>query len=510
MSAITTADIKIETPVPLIDLQELSMEVTGNAHAFLSLKGFLSEDTGERALWGFLSNAPLRVWAGENLLFTGIISDAQVSHEGRGYGLQIQGSSATALLDCEEKSRSFQDQNSIYQEVMRAALEDTKGAALGFYAEDRRIGTPLYQLEETDWGFLKRLAALLGRRIYPMYLWEKPGVSIGLPQGRSHDGEKLKLSGGKVWFDRKRKSICREVDSYEDLSLGDRISWEGYTYRVAEKSCRLEKGLLSFHYRLAEKKEDYEEAYGNPREACRLLSGRVLETREEEIRVKLDIDRAVPENPYWYPWEPDAGNLLYCMPEKGERVYILPGDHIRERDRAVWGVHENGEGNPEMKVTDRYFTTADKKRMYLLPEKMGFLDLKGTSPLEVSLQDDSGAQVVSRRHIVVSARDTIGIKGSNLFFQAPKEVSLVRRDSICPAVINMCNGFDSIGAFNEVTMSGAGNEELLAFRQYRLEKGKEYSLEGLEKSVLASTPGRSLEGSVEKQVRGIQVDYIRA
>ena len=47
----------------------------------------------------------------------------------------------------------------------------------------------------------------------------------------------------------------------------------------------------------------------------------MLDTEGERVRVKFDMDREQDEeSAYWYPWRPDMGNLMYCMPEKGERV----------------------------------------------------------------------------------------------------------------------------------------------------------------------------------------------
>lgn len=52
-----------------------------------------------------------------------------------------------------------------------------------------------------------------------------------------------------------------------------------------------------------------------------MLSAAVLDVKEEQVKVKFDMDLTQPEeSAYWYPWQPDMGNLAYCMPEK-ENVY---------------------------------------------------------------------------------------------------------------------------------------------------------------------------------------------
>lgn len=509
MPAITSGEIRIETVIPIEDLQDLSMEIKKDSHAVISLTGFLSEKDGETALLHPFENTDLKVWTGDKLLFRGLIREVQVCREGNGYQIFLQGISQTARLDYEKKNRTFQNSNSTYQEVMREVLKDTADADLNFFADDRKTGSPLYQIEETDWEFIRRLASHLETSIVPFALTGKPEVSIGLPTGRIHNQEALDAYGESVWFDKEKKSLCRRVRTYKDLEIGDQVKWEGMRYTITEKSCQLDKGLLSFKYQMSEKAPFSVKPYENTETNGRLLPAKVLETREEQVKVKFDIDKEQSvEEAYWYPWEPDAGNLMYCMPEKGEKIYIYLGEPKDKRARAVCGIHTNGQGHPEMKTADRYFTTADHKRMYLLPGKIGFQDLKQTSPLELSLTDETGADLISNRQIVISARDTIGIKGNNLFIQAPKEISLVRRNNVSPTVINMCNGFDSIGATNEVSMAGTGSEGFPVFHEYRQENGKEYSLEGLEKDIIASTPDKTLTSGIEKQIRGIQVDQI--
>lgn len=111
-----------------------------------------------------------------------------------------------------------------------------------------------------------------------------------------------------------------------------------------------------------------------------MLPAAVLDVKEEQVKVKFDMDLTQSEeSAYWYPWQPDMGNLAYCMPEKGERVYIHIGNAAGGRDRAVCGVRRNGKGNPELKNTHWYFTTKDKKRLYLEPDAMGFRDMKQKS-----------------------------------------------------------------------------------------------------------------------------------
>ncbi|MBD5547928.1 MAG: hypothetical protein HDQ97_11100 [Lachnospiraceae bacterium] len=507
MGAFTSAEIRIDTSIPIEDLQAFHMEIKRDAHAIIFLRGFVPQEVGEGILFDSMEDVNLKVWLSGRLLFSGLIREVQVTQEGEGYQVSLQGISKTVQMDYEKKNRTFQNVNSTYQDVMREVLG--VGADLNFYVSDQKIESPLYQLEETDWEFIRRLASHLRTSIVPFVITGRPAIGIGLPVGRTCHQENMDAYEEGVWFDKERMSWCRRISTYEDLELGDRVKWKDFIYTVTDKSCCLDKGLLCFRYILISKEAFTAKKYANPQAIGRLLSARVLETKDEQVKMKFDIDQSQSvEDAYWYPWRPDAGNLMYCMPEKGEQVYIHLGDYSEKQVRAVCCVHGNGEGHPEMQATDRYFTTSDNKRMYLLPEQMGFKDLKQTSPLEVSLADDSGVSAISNKSIVILAKDTVGIKGSNVFFQAPKEVSLVRRDGFSPTVINMCNGFDSVGTTNEVAMKGTGAAGFPSFSEYEQEAGMEYGLDGIEKEIIASTPCKDLKSGIEKQIRGIQVNRI--
>ena len=510
MGAYTVGEISIETTVPIELIQNIYVENQENTHVYLVLEALIFEDDVEKVLFNVNENTGLSVWVRESLLFTGIVMSIQIMQEGNGYKVSLRASSTTVQVDCERKSRTFQNIHNTYQDIIRKVLKNAEGAKLYFYVKDREIDTPLYQIEETDWEFIKRIASYLNTTVVPSGISSTPEMYIGNPQGTVYSEEELEASAESVWIDKETGGVCRRIKTYENMTVGDQVSWGKILYTVTEKRCFLEKGLLCFNYKIVEKEAFSCKQYENSNAVGRLFSAQVIETKEEQIKVKFDIDESQKlADAYWYPWRPDVGNFMYCMPEKGEKVYIQLGNYSEKQAWAICGIHENGKGNPEMKVSDRYFTTSDRKRLFLLPDKMGFQDLERTSPLEMSLADNSGINLTSNKKLAVSAKGTIGLKGNNIFFQAPREVSLVRKDSVCPSVINMCNGFDSIGVTNEVTMTGDENMCFSPAPECVQEGKTEYSIIGIEKNLIASTPCRDLKNNMEKQIRGIMVDSLK-
>ena len=165
MGAVTAGMIRVECGFAFHDILDFEIQEIKNLHTTVKIRGTLPEETGQSPVLQRLEGKPLSVHTdgGENQepVFCGFIRTLRISREGNGYVAELEGISGTELLDREKKSRSFQDTNMTYKELVRAVLSDTSGAQVLFHMEDRAIGAPVYQYEETDWEFLKRVASHL-------------------------------------------------------------------------------------------------------------------------------------------------------------------------------------------------------------------------------------------------------------------------------------------------------------------------------------------------------------
>ena len=507
MPTLTQKDLKLQSPIPITDIEEFYMEIRKNTHAVFHMKGSVSEEEGKDAVLQPLSETTVMVSANNRTLFTGILKEVQIIHEGAGYHVSLTGVSSTEKLDYRKKNRSFQDVSQTYRAVMEQVIAGTPGAKLRFHGLDQTIQHPLYQIDETDWEFLKRLAGRLHTVLVPSVYAAAACVHNGIPEGNRYKADSGTVCE-KIWSDMKNKGIRRRIRTGQNWEIGDRVEWGGCEYIISSKECCLEKGLLQFYYTLAGDVDFQAPQSENPYLTGLLLPATVLDVKEEQVKVKFDMDWVqLPKSAFWYPWRPDMGNLAYCMPERGERVYIHIGNAAGGEDRAVCCVRRNGKGNPEMKNTCRYFTTKDKKRLYLEPEAIGFRDMKQKKLLQLKLSDRTGINMASHRSLTMIAKDTIGLKGGRILFQAPKEISLVKR-AASPTVINMCNGFDLVGAADQVTMNGKNGDYFPVFPSAKEQEEKTVAFtdrKAVEKSIIGSTPVTELSGSLERQLEGCQV-----
>lgn len=523
--AITAGMIRIESGLAIQDILELELVMRKNSHGRIRIRGTVPESVGLSPAMETLEGRLLVVSVPEGTerkpIFCGRIHSLRIEQTGNGYMAVVEGITATVLLDGEEKCRSFQNVNMTCRELVRTVLADTPGASVLFHTEDTAIGQPIYQYRETDMAFLRRVAARFGTSLFPGALSDRPELHFGLPDGKWHEERAGMLRSVRLdpvyddfcrRWDRVRKEefLCRDLAAPKQWAAGDYLSLAGGgVNRVLAVRAALENGLLVWHYETASAKAFQTPPYENPLLAGIALEGTVLAVRKESVRIWLDIDREQPEDTaFWYPWLPAGGNLMYCMPEQGERAALLfTTIESGGRAEAVRCIRGNGVGNRELQdPSRRTFTTAQSKRLYFWPKEMGVTDLQQKITQRVVLEDTTGISIESCKSIHLTAREHITLGGSRVTWRAPQEISVFRRDMSDPASLNLCNGFDCIGRFTGVTMEADGTAGLPAVEH----AGQSYDLRGAEWAVIGSTPRMAGRTGLEWKITGTQVHAIMA
>jgi len=521
MITLTLSMSNTKSDIKITDILAFDMNIKKNCHTAVHITGVIAEDIGEAVIFQQLEQSTITISETKNdetsSIFCGLVDVAELYQEGKRYIISIEGVAFTQQLDYKKKCRSFQNTEMTYRELVNQVIADTEHADVLFCAEDGRIGYPIYQYEETDWEFLKRIASQLETSLVSVAENPSPQLFIGLPKGLNR--KKVEYKTEKIWFDktfyqldqgkkryRKQQFLCHDICSFEKWKVGERIALsDGQIMAVLSIQCSLERSLLTYRYTLALPEVFATATYENPKLAGVSLSGTVLAVDQESVRVWLNIDKEASAAAFWYDWIPETGNVMYCMPEIGECVSITFDDELGNA-RAGNCIRKNGTGHVEMQdSTKRYFTTAENKRLYILPECLGFVDLKQSIPLKIELNDIKGTSIESNRDITIMAKEGIWLEGDRISFLAPQEISLIKRDILEPTVLNMCNGFDSIGKYGEVKTAGTNRT---GFPILGSSETEEYDIGGAEAAIMGSTPCKAGNTELEKYVIGSQVQQV--
>ncbi|MDR2888827.1 MAG: hypothetical protein LBV33_03185 [Lachnospiraceae bacterium] len=461
MAVITHQDIKVVCKTAIQSLVHFEYHTERDGHIYAEIVGQIPMEEVASPHRGTVNEfieikATGHEW-GERSIFTGMIIAKSFGKSNGRDQIIIRAVSSTWAMDIEEKSRSFQDANHTYKGLVEYILSEYDNGDMIFDGVDRLIEGPLIQYQETDWAFIRRIMSHLGVTVRAECRTKK----ILFICGEYNSGKRCEVDDRtySLYFDQnyyfesasplydRGNYVYYEVNETRQYQLGDQAVIEGRRLTIYEKSGRMEKGILHFGYRLANQTATEVKRYDNQRLVGRALTGTVLAVKRECIKVHLEIDKEQSEaSAYFFPWCPLSGNLLYGMPEVGERVRLYLPDG---REQNAIGI--NVLRNEAMRATlpdasQRYFRTADNKGISLIPTAVGIKAVGTTgASTEISMGDEQGIVMTASRAVSVIAEGQLVLKGHRIVIEAAKEASLVRKDMLSPTVVNLCNTFDLIG-----------------------------------------------------------------
>ena len=292
-----------------------------------------------------MNQQKITVKAGEDILFCGILTQMHMDQDQRGYLLYLTLHSLSWLMDIERRTRTFQNPKKKLEDVLKKLVEpynkgETK-AELTAESPADVIERLLYQHAETDWGFLRRLAAEQGKLLFTDTRTDVLRVSIGCKAFKKREGEKnvvfyrqevSTLGAERILKNTDDKArTCYYVDtlySPPDVrpAAGQTIMFDKREQTIL--SCEVvpdQSGLLRSYLRLRSKEGCRPEAAEELADwsDAQWLEGKVLEVKGTDVKVQFSCDKEQKkEEAIAIPYESTAANYLYCMPDVGDPVSV--------------------------------------------------------------------------------------------------------------------------------------------------------------------------------------------
>ena len=221
--------------------------------------------------------------------------------------------------------------------------------------------------------------------------------------------------------------LCYQVKETKNLSIGSSVLWEGAPIYICEVSGEFVDGELIFTYILGRKGLVAEKTYQNRKMVGLSLVGTVKSTSQERVVLALDIDNGKDTGGYPFPWRPESGNIMYCMPKVGTRASLFLQDGDGGHAVVLNSPRENGDscaamGDPSM----RCFTTEHGKQLFLYPESMGIVAGAPDAPNQVNLDQLHQLLFESAKALQMTSRGRIRIVAPTVKLQTPQTVSIIR------------------------------------------------------------------------------------
>ncbi|MFI3212246.1 MAG: hypothetical protein R3Y24_02795 [Eubacteriales bacterium] len=419
MSKFNYQNLKISSEITLKHISDINLETVKNEHGKLTIKGIVdtTEDTIVQ-IYKHSLNTKFSLYSDDdklNPIFSGFIEKVSLFKKNGVDYFSIEVFSGSVQLDRKKKKRSFQDVNMTYADVISKILSEYEnGYAYCTVGEDKKIGKPLIQYNETDWEFIKRLASHFESVVVPEISQAFPRIYFGFPnKSKTVYVDEVEYSIGEdknyhIMHIHNAKYInidfrFIEVTVYDNFHLGNFCEIDGVGWLLYEKRAKMVKGELLFTYRFGGSGLGTTPTYYNDIFSGMSLLGEVSKTDKEDVYIKLDID-GEEGGEYPYPWRPETGNLMYLMPQVGTKVSLYFPNYDERNAMAVNCFRTNGDTCSKMSdVYKRGLVTEHGKELQFHSEEM-FLCNKEQNSI-INLLDDKGIYIKSNLDITMLARN---------------------------------------------------------------------------------------------------------
>ena len=156
------------------------------------------------------------------------------------------------------------------------------------------------------------------------------------------------------------------------------------------------------------------------------ISGRVLATKNQFLKIHLDIDDTqIEKDAYWYKWIPETGNAMYCMPQKGTRVQLYFKNENEDSAIAISCIRENGEKCEKMgNAEDKYFSNGNGKQLFFRKEEIGI----GSEDKEKRIVADDilGMKIESDKMLNIISGKQVKLKANKITLNTPTEIKMIQ------------------------------------------------------------------------------------
>lgn len=431
----------IKTSLEMIrEIIDFSLTEEINEHGRCVIKGIITDGSQDKLVMENQNGSKIRIFMEDGTtLFEGMMDEVSVFQDGDLYKAEIKLVSASYLMDIEKKSRSFQDKDETYKEIIKQiAAEYDGGDVLDYISNEKPIGKLIVQYEETDWEFLKRLSSHFYTGVLPDVHMGSPKIYFGSPKSSAAEEiscysytleknltgyKKLTAEGHDDYLETDAASF--QVSSRQHYKTGSCVKFRQMQLYIGKLEAKMNRGEVIFRYGLYTQK-----GLARPRIYAKRLTGasiqaKVIESVKDKVRVKLAIDskKSESESVWRFPYQTmyTAGNEggWYCMPEPGDTVSIyFPGN--KEEDAVAQNSSRSGKNRDE--ETDdpsiKYFRTIDGKEIRFTKDAVIITcNDETTITLDkhdgIAIESEKGITLRSGAEINIDAEETIEFYASD-------------------------------------------------------------------------------------------------
>lgn len=460
--------------VDFLTIQDVTIRKKCNEHGMAIIKGIIVISDEESVLSVTDGNRYAKLSIenekGEmKTVFAGIVESVQVASEGNLKQAIIKLVGATRLLECVSHTRTFQNKDMTYGELIKSietGFDDIKH--IMHIGSGQAIGDMIVQYKENDWDFLKRLASHFHERIYTEY--GENGIRYHFGLLTSGKAREITSSSYQIvndvdeLYDKKENNVprlqvkdgfCYKVQSREYHELGEKVMFQKHELYVYEvQSAYVGSELVHTYYLKSEGGCKRRKCF-NTKLIGASLDAKIVSVSKDMVKVCVTVDgKQDKATAKWFPYStvyssPD-GTGWYCMSEEGDKVRLYFPNEKEEEGYIISSIHleagqgtgsSNGQSAPRSNPDNKSISTKYNKQVELTPTTITMTNNKG---MTIKIDDNEGISIHSDKNVTIQSDEELSIRShnSNMVVEAPESIELIQ-------------GATKITMKDEVTVEGA-------------------------------------------------------
>ena len=322
------------------------MEQQLNEHAELVVSYLVR---GENPFHRYNNNSRIVVKEKETCLFTGILVNIRTKDTRDGAVLETRWKSSTCLMDRKKHERAITGSDMTYGQLLGRLTASYGEIYQDTLSYNRLLPGFLLQYQETDWEFLKRLAARAGGVLTPKCTGSDGEFCFGFPNLKK---EKISDASHRMLTTIDYEAYAREsqtspfwtflMDHYQkcftsakNYWLGQRVEVDGFEGIVTHIHIEGCDGSVIKTYVVTSEAGIAGTCGVNPKFSGLHLEATVKEAKGSSIRVEFGIETITSGSELYFPYAVES-SAWYAMPEVGSLVHI----YLPEQDETLaYAVH---------------------------------------------------------------------------------------------------------------------------------------------------------------------------
>ena len=425
-------------------IKSISTAELVNEHGQLMLRLVL--DGSQPSDFSKLEQSPIEVLDFEGKkVFCGICTNFKLEQFTQYAELLVTAQTQSYLADIEPKCRTFQDPGKTLKDILTPVLSPY-GALLTF-EQDPPVSQMIYQQNETDWAFARRIANQFGLSLFVNAKTSGFQISVGVvpfSMDSSSDIPDDVIEKDISALRLHQQTTNPQLMAFEmerrggpvanlSLGVGHCVQKNGRTFIIVKSAITSAFGTVYNNVTYtgmtgalpvpAQAPTEDEAPVGNTDVAqgrtpalhsSNVISGKVLDVSGSYVKVQFDVDKDSSGGTRWIPYASYLSDCVYVMPDIGDTVFCYfenDGTFVCLGSKHV-DITRDDFLRPEEKVlTSKNRMIKFKGAELDITGCRSEMDGKGGMQLRVVLSDEEGIEIAATKDVYFKADKSIYIQG---------------------------------------------------------------------------------------------------